>query len=237
VHAVAFGVGPLLVSGGNDGAVRIWNVDTGTPVGEPLQTNDAVQDVAVSPNGTLVAAAGAGAKIQLWETATRSLHGNPITGLASWINDIAFTPDRRTIASAADEGLQLWDIETGRARGARLQGTTRSLGVAISSDGFVVAAAGDQATTVWDLHPDRPITLACRIANRNLAQAEWERFPLTPDSSPRPPRYFNGRTCPIVKSARTVRIVKGSASPTLPSIGVSAGQGPDRCSRGMHMTL
>jgi WD40 repeat protein len=144
--------------------------------------------VAFSPDGAVIAAAGAGSAIQFWDVATRTPHGRPITGFPVAINDIAFTPDGRTIAAADDEGLRLWDVETGRARGASLQTATHAYGVAFGPDGDVVVAGGDDTTTVWDLHTEVLVSQACRIANRDLTRAEWDSF--LPSGTP------YAQTCP-----------------------------------------
>jgi len=132
--------------------------------------------VAFSPDGSRLASAGADAEIRFWAVASGSALENPVTGFTSWVNDIAFSPDGETIASAADEGLQLWDARTGQPRGKRLGGGTRFLGVAFGPDGLTLASADNNATSLWDLRAESLISEACRIANRNLSRAEWNRF-------------------------------------------------------------
>jgi WD40 repeat protein len=176
VFAVAFGSGATLATGSYDGTVRRWDAATGRPEGDPIVAANAVLDVAFTPDGSLLAAAGAGSAIQFWYAATGAPHGIPITGFTGWVDDIAFTPDGRTLAAADDEGLQLWDVDTGRTRGARLQDGTGSVGVAFAPDGTAVAAVGTDTTTVWSLDTRNLVSQACRVANRNLSQAEWDRF-------------------------------------------------------------
>jgi WD40 repeat protein len=55
VVAVAFGLGNHLASGGIDGTLRLWDTSTGKPTAAPLTESDTVTDVAVSPDGRLVA--------------------------------------------------------------------------------------------------------------------------------------------------------------------------------------
>src|SRR5262249_60009654 len=68
-HA-AFGKhGLQLASASEDHSARVWNVQTGSPVGPPLMHNGAVVYVALSPNGKLVATACADGTARIWEVA------------------------------------------------------------------------------------------------------------------------------------------------------------------------
>ena len=64
VDAVAMGAlpdgTPVIVSGSDDGTVRVWRLADGTPVGEPLPHSSLVSSVAVEalPDGTPVIISG-----------------------------------------------------------------------------------------------------------------------------------------------------------------------------------
>ncbi len=61
------GDGLRLVSDSTDGTLRLWNADSGQPIGAPLtgQTS-AVHDVAWRPDGRLLATASADGTVRLW---------------------------------------------------------------------------------------------------------------------------------------------------------------------------
>ena len=52
----------------------------------------------------------------------------------------------------------------------------RVLGAAFSADGSMLAAAGMDRVALWDIRDDELIGSACRVANRNLTAAEWQRY-------------------------------------------------------------
>jgi hypothetical protein len=107
-----------------------------------------------SPDGkTLVTAATMQTEnktynIFLWDVDKRQLIGQPITAHTFNLDDIAFSPDGRVLASAGSDFL-----------GGR-------------SD----AGSGTKALKLWDMKLESWIEKACRVANRNLRRAEWELY-------------------------------------------------------------
>ncbi len=68
-----------------------------------------------------------------------------VEGLVS----LAFSPDSETLASAGDEIVSLWDVNTGKERAA-LKGHTFIVGsVAFSPDGKSLASGGWDGRIIW----------------------------------------------------------------------------------------
>jgi WD40 repeat protein/serine/threonine protein kinase len=111
-----------LVSAGDDGAVRFWDANAAKEVFRLEAPRQQLHALALSPDGTHVAAAGASdgdfqaaATIALWNIAqkgiVRTLAGHP-----SRITALAFSPDGKRLVSAnADAGatLKIWETDTG----------------------------------------------------------------------------------------------------------------------------
>ena len=71
--------GKRIVSGSDDKTVRLWDADTGQPIGQPLTGHtDAVYSVAFSPDGTRIVSGSADNTVRLWDAAT----GQPIGAAA-----------------------------------------------------------------------------------------------------------------------------------------------------------
>ena len=68
VYSVAFSPdGQRIVSGSADNTVRLWDADTGQPIGDPLTGHtDAVESVAFGPDGKRIVSGSADKTLRLW---------------------------------------------------------------------------------------------------------------------------------------------------------------------------
>ena len=92
--------GHRLATASDDGTVRLWDADTGQPIGDPLTGHtDAVTSVAFSPDGHRLASASADSTVRLWDADTGQPIGDPLTGHTGAVNSVAFSPDGHRLAS------------------------------------------------------------------------------------------------------------------------------------------
>jgi hypothetical protein len=86
---------------------------------QPLTVdNKGVGYVDFSPNGKLLATAGADNTVLLWDVATGKQHGEPLTGHTEGVGWVEFSPDGKLLASSsADKTVRLWDVDSGKPRG------------------------------------------------------------------------------------------------------------------------
>jgi WD40 repeat protein len=105
--------GSLLASSYADGAVKLWNVQSGD-LEHTLDDNNSASVVAVSPNGKFLATADSRNTIKLWNMSWGNAE-KQLTGHNVRIIRMTFSPDGRTLASvSADQTLMLWDINEER---------------------------------------------------------------------------------------------------------------------------
>ncbi|MBN1993602.1 MAG: protein kinase [Anaerolineae bacterium] len=164
--------GKILASAG--GNLILWDVATQQPLDVPLvgHTNY-VGNVVFSPDGQMLASGGYDQTIILWNVATGQPLGQPLVSHTRNILDMAFSPDGQMLASADPEAIILWDVASGQPIGQPLDGS--AFDILFSPDGKTLISA-DNGITLWDVDFVSWQARACRMANRNLTQAEWEQF-------------------------------------------------------------
>lgn len=155
IQSIAFGPdGKLLVSGGIDNTVRLWDVRKKRAIfsHKPNQKGVSyanVQTVAFSPNSEVFASAGTHKEIHLWSATDHKLIGTLNT--EEYVETLAFHPDGRFLAAGVKARIRVWDMETQ----SEVQPLEGSLGrvntIAFSSDGnTLVGSAGHGVIRVWD---------------------------------------------------------------------------------------
>jgi len=143
--------GRHIVTGSDDGSVRAWDVSTGEELWK-TENLGSVNAIAVSPDGTLVAAGTYGEhQINLLDFET----GNVVRTMGPKNRktcSLVFSPDGRQLLSGDYAGWTIvWDVATGDTLRSLTKEGPISETVAISRDGRVAMAADyDNTVRLWN---------------------------------------------------------------------------------------
>jgi WD40 repeat protein/DNA-binding SARP family transcriptional activator len=96
----------------------VWDVTTGRPIHDFPRPGDSDVQVAWSPNGSMLAAAGAMGQVAVWRTTDWKLLAT-LQADTSWAIAAAFSPDSSLLAASglASRGVTLWSTTTWKAEG------------------------------------------------------------------------------------------------------------------------
>ncbi|MFI5534521.1 NB-ARC domain-containing protein [Kitasatospora sp. NPDC051853] len=147
----------IVASGGEDGAVRLWDLETRQLLRTFRGHVGWVFATALSPDGSVVASAGDDGLIRMWRTDSGAAVG-VLAGHSRRIRSLAFTADRQLLVSGAEDGaVCVWDAER-LLLIRRMQSTGAPVwSVAVSgTDSPVVAVGGeDEFVRLFDLATGR----------------------------------------------------------------------------------
>jgi len=169
--------GLMALSGGDDGLVILWDVNTGKEIHRFEGHSGAVRTVAISPDSLTAISGGLSGtsltepgELILWDMRTgQEIHR--FEGQMEAIVDIAIDPDGHTVMASSGEveyssepfqtySLLLWDIETGEII-HRFKDIDRDVsGVAISANSpLALTASTDHNLYLWDLETGQQVSV------------------------------------------------------------------------------
>jgi cytochrome c len=154
LNAVAVAPDGEVATGGADGKLRFLKSEN-REGGEVQSGQTPIVALAISPDGTLVAAAGIGGNVAVIDRQARSIARTLIDpGSPVW--SVAFLPDSATLLTGGADGkIRRWNARTGEPIGSLLQATPRDP---------LAAYAGDHGADVFRA------CVACHTLSENDAQ-------------------------------------------------------------------
>ncbi|HYV47836.1 MAG TPA: NB-ARC domain-containing protein [Myxococcaceae bacterium] len=238
VNAVALSAdGRVAVSRSRDGALKVWDVETG----QQRRTLEGYPGgMALSADGRTAVSGCGDWTLKVWDVETGRERWT-LEGHTGWLNAVALSADGKTAVSASDDKtLKVWDVETGQER-QTLEGHTGWVSaVALSADGqTAVSGSGDRTLKVWDVetgqerrtvesHPDWVKTVALSADGKTAVSGsgDWT-LKVWDAETGQQKRTLEGHTCPVdavALSADGQTAVSGSGDGILKVWNVETGQ-------------
>ncbi|MDJ0599433.1 MAG: NB-ARC domain-containing protein [Crocosphaera sp.] len=164
-----------IVSGGEDGIVRVWNIETETE-DTKLKLKDKhtgrVWSVAFSSDGKILATGSDDCTIKLWDLNTGKCF-RTLEGHCSWVWSVSFSPKDEILASASDDKnviatgdednrVRIWNLEDEKLVLDSDKGHKDWVrAVCFSRDGQILASASEDRTIkLWNTKTNELVTPA-----------------------------------------------------------------------------
>ena len=165
VTAVAVLPGPntTVFSASLDRTLVAWE-PASTALPKFLNLPHEARAVAIAPNGLDVATAGGNKQppaelaIRVWDTSKLTPRREPLDGHTRMITAIAYSPAGTQLASAATDGIFLWNMTTGVAEGMTPAEPQMLCALAYSANGQqLVTGCEEGQVVVWDVRTRAPL--------------------------------------------------------------------------------
>ncbi|KAI9332036.1 hypothetical protein DFJ73DRAFT_799659 [Zopfochytrium polystomum] len=138
-----------------DKMIRVFDLHLGQEVQKMIGHQGAVNGVAYSPDGRLVASASYDTTLKTWSPATGQV-ALTFIGHTGEVNAVAFSPDgSRILSGSSDKTIRVWNASTGEQLQILTSHHTEVHTVAYSPDRrFFVSGGYDQLIRVWSATSD-----------------------------------------------------------------------------------
>ena len=176
--ALAFSPDGRTVAAGGPSSLTLADIRGGAPRHVDLSGVE-VRSVTFTADGRTVAAGLADGRIALVDSTTARVAGTPLFSGHGSVDALSIDSSAQYLVAGNDDAtVRLWDLASRDVLGPPLVLQSKRVdSIAVSPDNsFVISGGADGSVVVYDLALPHWIASLCRVAGRNLTQAEWQTF-------------------------------------------------------------
>ncbi len=141
-----------LVSSSKDGSIDVWNLLDGRLIKTWRGHDRAIDKVAISPDGKILATASDDKQIKLWNLRNGELL-RTIKAHRDAVTSLIFSPDGQKLVSGSwDKKVKIWQVKTGKLLRTLTRHPHSVSSLVISPDSKILASGSqDGSIRIWDL--------------------------------------------------------------------------------------
>ncbi len=176
--SVVFGRdGRFFVSGSCDRTLRLWQINSERSISLTTQHQDAIQSIAISPNGCIIASGSKDKTIELWDLGTRQIVaklGENAIGHQDAVQAVAFSQDGRWLISGSlDQTVKIWDVQA-QTHHQTIKGYDGPIyDIAVHPNGYWFLAGGYDAHLRFRKLPIGNLVLSLQEASRYITSVAF----------------------------------------------------------------
>ncbi len=144
--------GYVMASADQQGKVRLWHLETGSQISEGQLHSGPINVIAFTKNGRSLITGSYDRTIKVWDVASGQLRYS-LRGHGERIRAIAVHPYQNIIASASNDGIRIWNLNSGLLL-SHLEHNDWVESLAFSPDGTILASGSyDAKIRLWEIDP------------------------------------------------------------------------------------
>src|SRR6266550_174040 len=132
--------GRRVVTASDDKTARVWDAESGKPIGDLLRHEGAVNAASFSPDGRRIVTASWDNTVRVWDAQSGKPVGEPMRHESS-VFAASFSADARLVVTASGETARVWEAESGKPLGELMRHEGSVVAASFSPDGRLVVTA------------------------------------------------------------------------------------------------
>jgi WD40 repeat protein len=156
---------PIIVSGGDDGTVWVWDARSGRPRGKPLNGHTGpvlALELGQIDGEPVIISSSMDSTVRVWDARSGRLRRDPLAGhskpvLAVTLGQIDGQP--MLVSASDDDTVKVWDARSGQLRevlGGHAEGIWALALGQVDGEPVIVAGGDDGTVRVWDARSGQP---------------------------------------------------------------------------------